>query len=198
MKMRAIYMFLFAAFVGISLSSCEDSSSKSTLSSSEDFDLAFKQEERAQKHALASATDVLKRPSSDRPAGRAAIVLTRESFAQEVRDPFERSATGPTKPIEAELPKKRQREVLFSSYNFENLRLIAIVRSGKSIPPRALFVASDGVSKTIQQGEYFSRSEVLLASVNSDYVEIEIVDEELAQGLNMEQGERRAIYLKQE
>lgn len=137
-------------------------------------------------------------PSTDRPAGRAAIELSRESFAGDARDPFENAGAGPVKNIVAELPKGRQRDVRFRGYNFEDLRLIAIVRSGKRIPPRALFVASDGVSKSIQQGEYFSRNEILLASVNSDYVEIEIVDEELAQGLNMEQGERRAIYLKQD
>lgn len=137
-------------------------------------------------------------PSSDRPPGRAAIELTRESFAGGARDPFENSGAGPVKNIVAELPKGRQRDVRFPGYNFEDLRLIAIVRSGKRIPPRALFVASDGVSKSIRQGEYFSRNEILLDSVNSDYVEIEIVDEELAQGLNMEQGDRRAIYLKQD
>ena len=83
-----------------------------------------------------------------------------------------------------------------ADYNFEDLKLIGVVLSSRNIRPRALFVASDGKSKTVRQGEFFSRAEVMLASVNRDYVEIEVVDEELAKGLNMTRGERRAIYLK--
>jgi Tfp pilus assembly protein PilP len=83
-------------------------------------------------------------------------------------------------------------------YAFEDLKLVAIVNSGRSIVPRALFVGSDGRSKAVRQGEYFSSAEVLLAAVNRDYVEIEIVDEELASSLNMQRGDRRAIYLRNE
>jgi hypothetical protein len=57
-------------------------------------------------------------------------------------------------------------------------------------------LASDGKSKTITQGEYFSTAEVLLAAVNRDYVEIEVVDDDLASSLNLQRGERRALYLK--
>lgn len=194
MKTRSIILAAFA----LSLSACEDEPASSGTSLSAQFDLEQKRAERARKSKEDAAAVAPAEPSSDRPVGRAAVVLTRESFSQDARDPFESRSLGPQKPVVSDLPRKRQREVRFSGHNFEDLRLIAIVRSGRSIPPRALFVASDGISKPIQQGEYFSRSEVLLASVNSDYVEIEIVDEELAQGLNMEQGERRAIYLKQD
>lgn len=133
-----------------------------------------------------------------RPGGRAAVELTREHFGEGARDPFASKGDEPIEAIEAELPKVRQRNVRMPNYGFQELNLIAIVRSGGSSRARALFVASDGVSKSISQGDYFSRNEVLLAAVNSDYVEIEIVDEELAQGLQLKQGERRAIYLKQE
>ena len=95
-------------------------------------------------------------------------------------------------------PRERQREVRMPDYNFEDLVLIGIVHSGKGVQPRALWKATDGKSKTIRQGEYFSRAEVLLATVNRDYVEIEVVDDELAKGLNMERGERRAVYLKED
>ena len=50
-------------------------------------------------------------------------------------------------------------------------------------------------SQAIRQGEFFSSAEVLLAVVNRDYVEIEVVDDELAASLNLQRGERRAIYL---
>lgn len=184
--------------LGVS-ASCADEESTASFGPINQKSLAeLKAKRKKKQQAAAPKAPKPAEPSSDRPPGRAAIELSRESFAGGARDPFENSGVGPVKKIVAELPKGRQRDVRFPGYGFEDLRLIAIVRSGKRIPPRALFVASDGVSKSIQQGEYFSRNEILLASVNSDYVEIEIVDEELAQGLNMEQGERRAIYLKQE
>jgi hypothetical protein len=59
-------------------------------------------------------------------------------------------------------------------------------------------VAGDGYSSAVRQGEYFSSAEVLLAAVNRDYVEIEVVDEELAASLGMQRGERRALYLRNE
>lgn len=131
----------------------------------------------------------------DRPK----IILTREDFSEAVRDPFQGFL-----PIEDDVPGEttvaatRTRDVKMAGYAFEDLSLIGIVRSGKSVQPRALFVSNDGKSKTIRQGEYFSRAEVLLAAVNRDYVEIEVVDEDKARGMNWQVGERRAIYLKAE
>src|SRR5690349_7460027 len=91
----------------------------------------------------------------------------------------------------------KQRNVKLSEYDFEQLKPIAIVNAGRNVEPRALFLASnDSKSKTVRQGEYFSSAEVLLASVNRDYIEIEIMDPELTSGWNMERGERRVIYLK--
>jgi Tfp pilus assembly protein PilP len=126
-------------------------------------------------------------------------VLTREDFATETRDPFQRFVGGEA--VETQVAPRdveRQREVRLPEYNFEDLKLIGIVMSGRGIQPRALFLATDGKSKSVKQGEYFSRAEVLLAAVNRDYVEIEVVDETLAKGLNMAAGERRAIYLKKD
>ena len=82
---------------------------------------------------------------------------------------------------------------------FEDLKLVAIANSRRSgVRPRALFVAGDGYSSAVRQGEYFSSAEVLLVAVNRDYVEIEVVDEELAASLGMQRGERRALYLRNE
>jgi Tfp pilus assembly protein PilP len=134
----------------------------------------------------------------ERPA-RPKIILTREDFSELARDPFQGFL-----PIDDEVPGEtaiaatKSRDVKMAGYAFEDLNLIGIVRSGKNVQPRALFVSNDGKSKTIRQGEYFSRAEVLLASVNRDYVEIEVVDEEKARGMNWQVGERRAIYLKNE
>ncbi len=126
-------------------------------------------------------------------------VLTREDFAAETRDPFQHFLGNEGLETEA-APRdvQRQRDVRLDEYNFEDLKLIGIVMSGRGIQPRALFVASDGKSKSVKQGEYFSRAEVLLAAVNRDYIEIEVVDEELAKGLNMATGERRPVYLKKD
>jgi Tfp pilus assembly protein PilP len=133
-----------------------------------------------------------------RPAERPPRVLTHEDFGPHARDPFQTYQAPELVGAPVEPDHVRQRDVRMPNYDFEDLRLIAIVRSGASIRPRALFVGNDGISKPITQGEYFSRNEVMLATVNSDYIEIEIVDEELAKGLNMTRGERRAIYLKRE
>ena len=126
--------------------------------------------------------------------------LTRENFGPETRDPFKSFLNDQTLDAVEEAPvvAERQREVRMAGYNFEDLSLAGIIRSKRGVGPRALFVASDGISGTIQQGEYFSRAEVLLSSVNAGYVEIEIVDENLAKGLNLATGETRAIYLKRE
>ncbi len=130
-------------------------------------------------------------PSAKRPRP----VLTREDFGPGTRDPFQ-SFIG-TQVVELAPDRPRaQRDVKIAQYAFEDLRLVAIVHSGRNVVPRALFVATDGKSKAIKQGEYFSRAEVLLAAVNRDYVEIEVIDEALASNLNMARGERRAIYLK--
>ncbi len=126
--------------------------------------------------------------------------LTRENFGPEMRDPFRSFLIDETIQAAEEAPviAERQREVHMRTYNFEDLSLIGIIRSKRGVEPRALFVATDGISGTIKQGQYFSRAEVLLSSVNTGYVEIEIVDENLAKGLNLTNGETRAIYLKRE
>ena len=125
---------------------------------------------------------------------RPPVALDSKSFSRR-RDPFQSFVA--TEEIIAEPDRPRaERKVKFAAYAFEDLKLIAIVNSGRGIRPRALFLASDSKSKTIKQGEYFSSAEVLLAAVNRDYVEIEVVDDDLASSLNLQRGERRAIYLK--
>jgi hypothetical protein len=122
------------------------------------------------------------------------VALDSKSFARK-RDPF--MGVVPTAVLVPESAKSRgDRKVQMSQYAFEDLKLVAIVNAGRGILPRALFVASDGKSQAIRQGEFFSSAEVLLAAVNRDYVEIEVVDDELAASLNLQRGERRAIYLK--
>jgi Tfp pilus assembly protein PilP len=120
--------------------------------------------------------------------------LDARAFAR-ARDPFASPQMDSIAVPEVERPRA-QRKVRMSQYRFEDLKLIAIVNSGRGVVPRALFLANDGKSGTIHQGEYFSSAEVLLAAVNRDYVEIEIVDEDVAAGLNLQRGERRAIYLR--
>lgn len=132
------------------------------------------------------------RPDRPRP------VISREDFSAGARDPFHTylSTMLDDQPAAVEVLDK-QRNVKLSEYDFEQLKLIAIVNAGRNVEPRALFVSSsDSKSKTVRQGEYFSSAEVLLASVNRDYIEIEIMDPELTPGWNMERGERRVIYLK--
>lgn len=130
----------------------------------------------------------------DRPRA----VLTREDFSGRARDPFHNYAAAALleTPEPMELVRK-QRDVKLAEYTFEDLRLIAIVNAGRNVAPTALFLASDNKSKSIKQGEYFSSAEVLLASVNRDYIEVEIIDPELTPGWNMERGERKVIYLKE-
>lgn len=126
-------------------------------------------------------------------------VISREDFAASARDPFHTyvSTLLDDQPAPVEVLDK-QRNVKLSEYDFEELKLIAIVNAGRNVEPRALFVASsDQKSKTVRQGEYFSSAEVLLASVNRDYIEIEIMDPELTPGWNLERGERKVIYLKE-
>ncbi len=126
---------------------------------------------------------------------RPPVALDSKSF-QRRRDPFlsfvandEPLPEPPTTSVRAE------RRVKMAAYAFEDLKLISIV-GGRGVTPRALFLASDGKSKTIKQGEYFSSAEVKLAAVNRDYVEIEVVDDDLGSSLNLQRGERRAIYLR--
>ena len=133
------------------------------------------------------------RPDRPRP------VLTREDFSGRARDPFHnyiaaQALDTPDEPVEI---IRAQRDVKLSEYTFDELRLIAIVNAGRNVSPTALFLASDNKSKSVRQGEYFSSAEVLLASVNRDYIEIEIVDPDLSPGWNMERGERKVIYLKE-
>lgn len=136
-------------------------------------------------------------PEPVRP-DRPRAILTREDFSGRARDPFHNyaAATLLDSPDPIELVRK-QRDVKLAEYTFEELKLIAIVNAGRNVAPTALFLASDNKSKSIKQGEYFSSAEVLLASVNRDYIEVEIIDPELTPGWNLERGERRVIYLKE-
>ena len=126
---------------------------------------------------------------------RPPVALDSKSF-QRRRDPFLSFVAN-----DAPLPEppttsvRAERRVKMAGYAFEDLKLISIV-GGRGLTPRALFLASDGKSKTISQGEYFSSAEVKLAAVNRDYVEIEVVDDDLGSSLNLQRGERRAIYLR--
>lgn len=134
----------------------------------------------------------------DRP-DRPTPELTRDDFSLRTRDPFHNyelaEVSEAPEPVEV---VDKQREVKLSEYPFDDLRLIAIVNAGRNVAPTALFLSSsDSKSKSVKQGEYFSSAEVLLASVNRDYIEIEIIDPELTPGWNMERGERRVIYLKE-
>lgn len=125
---------------------------------------------------------------------RPPVALDGKSFSKR-RDPFHSFVA--TEAVIAEpTPLRAERRVKMANYSFEELKLITIVSAGAGIRPRALFLASDGKSKTIRQGEYFSSSEVKLATVNRDYVEIEVVDTDLGSSLNLQRGERRAIYLR--
>lgn len=123
--------------------------------------------------------------------------LSSENFSNRARDPFHNylAAEVAEAPVPVEVVRK-ERDVKLSEYTFEELKLIAIVNAGRSVAPRALFLSSDNKSKSVKQGEYFSSAEVLLASVNRDYIEVEVVDPELTPGWNLERGERKVIYLK--
>lgn len=127
---------------------------------------------------------------------RPPVALDAKSFSRR-RDPFQTFATPEAIVVPEPDRPRAERPVQMAKYAFENLKLIAIVNSG-GMPARALFLASDGKSQNIKQGEYFSSAEVLLAAVNRDYVEIEVVDDSLAGNLNLQRGERRAIYLRNE
>lgn len=130
------------------------------------------------------------------PPERPLLTLDAKSFARR-RDPF--IGFSPTEVVVAEPDRPRaKRPVEMSQYAFEDLKLVAIVNAGRGMRPRALFIASDGRSQAIKQGDYFSSAEVLLAAVNRDYVEIEVVDDDLAASLNLARGERRAIQLRNE
>lgn len=123
-------------------------------------------------------------------------VLTRDDFSGDARDPFHNYLAAEVVDLTAPIDVVRgQREVRMAEYSFDELRLIAIVNAGRGVAPRALFLSGDNKSKSIKQGEYFSSAEVLLASVNRDYIEIEVVDPELTPGWNLERGERKVIYL---
>jgi Tfp pilus assembly protein PilP len=127
---------------------------------------------------------------------RPPVALDAKSF-QRRRDPFLSFVASEVVVPEPDRPRA-ERKVEMQQYAFEDLKLVAIVNAGRGMKPRALFVASDGKSHSIKQGDYFSSAEVLLAAVNRDYVEIEVVDDDLASSLNLQRGERRAIYLRNE
>jgi Tfp pilus assembly protein PilP len=135
---------------------------------------------------------MVERPDRPRP------ILTRDDFSGRARDPFH-NYNAAAESFEAAAPVeivRKQREVKLGEYPFDDLRLIAIVNASRNVAPRALFLAGDNKSKSVRQGEYFSSAEVLLASVNRDYIEIEVIDPELTPGWNLERGERKVIYLK--
>jgi Tfp pilus assembly protein PilP len=136
-------------------------------------------------------------PEVDPGPKRPPPVLDATSFVRR-RDPFQGLVEA--EPVQPEPdPIRAERAVVLRQYSFEDLKLVAIANSRRSgVRPRALFVAGDGHSSAVRQGEYFSSAEVLLAAVNRDYVEIEVVDEELAADLGMQRGERRALYLRNE
>lgn len=137
-------------------------------------------------------------PETERP-DRPAPVLTRDDFSARTRDPFHNYSAA--KNIEAPEPievVRAEREVKLSQYTFEELRLIVVVNAGRSVKPTALFLSPDNKSKSIAQGEYFSSAQVLLASVNEDCIEIEMVDPDLSPGWNMERGDQKLICLKKE
>ncbi len=125
------------------------------------------------------------------------VALDAKSF-QRRRDPFLNTVAADVVVPEPDRPRAANRTVAMQQYAFEDLKLVAIANGGRGVKPRALFVASDGKSGTIKQGDYFSSAELLLAAVNRDYVEIEVVDDDLASSLNLQRGERRAIYLRNE
>lgn len=127
---------------------------------------------------------------------RPPVALDAKSF-QRRRDPFLSFVASEVVVPEPDRPRA-ERKVEMQQYAFEDLKLVAIVNAGRGMKPRALFVASDRKSHSIKQGDYFSSAEVLLAAVNRDYVEIEVVDDDLASSLNLQRGERRAIYLRNE
>lgn len=131
----------------------------------------------------------------DEGPARPPVALDSKSF-QRRRDPFlSFVANDDPLPEPPATSVRAERRVRMAGYAFEDLKLISIV-NGRGVAPRALFLASDGKSKTIKQGEYFSSAEVKLAAVNRDYVEIEVVDDDLGSSLNLQRGERRAIYLR--
>ncbi len=136
-------------------------------------------------------------PEVDAGPKRPPPVLDATSFVRR-RDPFQGLVEA--EPVQPEPdPIRAERAVVLRQYSFEDLKLVAIANSRRSgVRPRALFVAGDGYSSAVRQGEYFSSAEVLLVAVNRDYVEIEVVDEELAASLGMQRGERRALYLRNE
>ncbi|MEM9456120.1 MAG: hypothetical protein AAGF11_18200, partial [Myxococcota bacterium] len=128
---------------------------------------------------------------------RPSPTLDATSFARR-RDPFQGFVA--SEPVQPEPdPIRAERKVELRQYSFDDLKLVAIVNTRRSgLRPRALFVAGDGFSGAVQQGQYYSSAEVLLVAVNRDYVEIEVVDEELAAGLGMQRGERLALHLRNE
>lgn len=143
------------------------------------------------------ATAGLDEPEVDPGPKRPPPTLDATSFARR-RDPFQGFVSA--EPVQPEPdPIRAERKVQLRQYSFEDLKLVAIVNTRRSgVRPRALFVAGDGFSGAVQQGEFYSSAEVLLVAVNRDYVEIEVVDEELAASLGMQRGERLALHLRNE
>lgn len=142
----------------------------------------------------AGASRASDEPEVEEGPERPKITLDEKSFSRR-RDPFRTFVVTERAEPEPDSPRAA-RKVKLAQYGFEDLRLVIIVNSGRGIQPRAQFVGGDGRSGTVLQGEYFSSAEVLLAAVNRDYVEVEVVDEELATSLGLKRGERRPIFLR--
>ncbi|MCA9710116.1 MAG: hypothetical protein KDK70_30030 [Myxococcales bacterium] len=152
---------------------------------------------RQARASAAAGAEAEPEPEVDQGPKRPPPTLDATSFVRR-RDPFQGFVAA--EPVQPEPdPIRAERKVELRQYSFEDLKLVAIVNTRRAgVRPRALFVAGDGYSGAVQQGQYFSSAEVLLAAVNRDYVEIEVVDEELAASLAMQRGERRALYLRNE
>lgn len=146
---------------------------------------------------MAGGGSLAEEPAFEEGPKRPSPTLDATSFVRR-RDPFQGLVEA--EPVQPEPdPIRAERAVVLRQYSFDDLKLVAIANSRRSgVRPRALFVAGDGFSGAVRQGEHFSSAEVLLVAVNRDYVEIEVVDEELAASLGMQRGERRALYLRNE
>jgi Tfp pilus assembly protein PilP len=154
---------------------------------------------RTPKAAPAGAAPLLEEeaPETDPGPKRPPPILDATSFVRR-RDPFQGLVEAEAVQPEPD-PIRAERAVVLRRYSFEDLKLVAIANTRRSgVQPRALFVAGDGYSSAVRQGEHFSSAEVLLVAVNRDYVEVEVVDEDLAASLGMQRGERRALYLRNE
>jgi Tfp pilus assembly protein PilP len=188
--MSAPKSILLSALLALSVGCGEDEASSGVRGFSKKKD--NKKKKAASKRG---PTDSEGEEEVDEGPPRPPVALDNKSF-QRRRDPFlSFVANDEPLPEPPSTSVRAERRVKMAGYAFEDLKLISIV-GGRGLTPRALFLASDGKSKTIRQGEYFSSAEVKLAAVNRDYVEIEVVDDDLGSSLNLQRGERRTLFLR--